>query len=207
MNDIEEIHRLKKIFDKSIYSIIKYGFGKRNLLVVIKNGNMDYLMKIKPYILSLRKKKNILVLSYDDISQQNFGIDLLNIKLTSVVIYGNDVFKEFNIDNTKIKRQIRYEANRQLIALKNELLSRKWSWHMRALLFSMIPRILPVIVAHLYIKGDKIPNAIPDTINRYLKHNEDAVVLLKIKRKVTADEMKDLFQELFVFLKGLSKKV
>jgi len=207
MNDIEEIHRLKKIFDKSIYSIIKYGFGKRNLLVVIKNGNMDYLMKIKHYILSLRKKKNILVLSYDDISQQNFGIDLLNIKLTSVVIYGNDVFKEFNIDNTKIKRQIRYEANRQLIALKNELLSRKWSWHMRALLFSMIPRILPVIVAHLYIKGDKIPNAIPDTINRYLKHNEDAVVLLKIKRKVTADEMKDLFQELFVFLKGLSKKV
>ena len=207
MNDVEEIHKLKKIFDKSIYSIIKYGFGKRNILVVIKNGNMDYLMKIKPYILSLRKKKNILVLSYDDINQQNFGIDLLNIKLTSVVIYGNDVFKEFNIDNIKIKRQIRYEANRQLIVLKNELLSIKWPWHMKNLLFSMIPRVLPIIVAHLYIRGDNIPNAIPDTINKYLKHNEDAIVLLKIKKKVTVDEMKSLFQEVFVFLKGLSKKV
>ena len=207
MNDVEEIHKLKKIFDKSIYSIIKYGFGKRNILVVIKNGNMDYLMKIKPYILSLRKKKNILVLSHDDINQQNFGIDLLNIKLTSVVIYGNDVFKEFNIDNIKIKRQIRYEANRQLIVLKNELLSMKWSWHMKNLLFSMIPSVLPIIVAHLYIKGDNIPNAIPDTINKYLKHNEDAIVLLKIKKKVTVDEMKSLFQEMFVFLKGLSKKV
>jgi len=207
MNDIQDIHRLKKIFEDSIYSIIKYGFGKRHLLVVIKNGKMDYLMKIKSYILNLKKKKNIIVLSYDDINQQNFGIDLLNIKLTSVVIYGKDVFKEFNIDNTKIKRQIRYEANRQLIALKNEILSRKWSWQMKSLLFSMIPRMLPLIVAHLYIKGDKIPNAIPDTINRYLKHNEDAVVLLKIRKKITAAEMKELFQNIFVFLKGLSKKV
>ncbi len=207
MGDIEEIHKLKKVFDDTIYSIVKYGFGKRNLIVIIKNGNIDYLIKIKAYILALRRKKNILVISYDDINQTNFGIDLLNIKLTSVVIYGKDIFKEFKIDNLKIKRQIRYEANKQLIALKNELLSRKWPWQMRDLLFSTIPRILPLIVAHLYIKGEKIPNAIPDTINRYVKHNENAVVLLKIRKKMTPEETKALYQEVFGFLKNLAEKV
>lgn len=205
MEEIEEIHKLKKIFDTSIYSIVKYGFGKRNLLVVVKETDVDYLLKIKPYILKLKKSKNILLLSNDDLKESNLGIDLLNIMLTSVVIYGNDPFKGFEVDNNRIKRQIKYEANKLLIGLKNELLSRKWSWQMKSLLFSSIPRVLPLIVAHLYLKGEKIPNAIPDTINKYLKHNEDAVVLLKMGNDVSKDEMYKYFDEIFVFLNHLAE--
>ena len=65
MADIDEIHTLKRIFNDSIYSIVKYGFGKRNLLVIIKNGGLDYLLKIKPYIAKLRKNKNILLVNPD----------------------------------------------------------------------------------------------------------------------------------------------
>jgi hypothetical protein len=207
MADIDEIYRLKKIFQDSIYSIIKYGFGKRNILVVIKNGNIDYLLNIRPFIRKLKKTKNILLLSYDDIKQKTIGLDLLNIKLTSVVIYGSDIFSEMNIDNLRIKRQIKYEAYRQLVTLKNDLLSTRWEFQMKQILFSVVPRVLPLIVAHLYIKGENITNAIPDTINKYIKYNEDALVLLRIKKNISSSELKELFTEMFLFLGKLSEKV
>lgn len=207
MKAIEEIHDLKKIFNDSIYSIIKYGFGKRNILVVLDDITYEYLMEIKPYIVKLRKKKNIVVISKKDIKPKNLGVDFLNIKLTSVIIYGNDIFKGIDFESVKIKRQIRYEANNTLMNLRNELINKKWRWQMKELLFSAIPRLLPLIVAHLHIKGENIPNAIPDTINRYLKHNEDAIVLLRISKSLTKEEMKTLFQELFVFLENLADNV
>jgi hypothetical protein len=207
MEEIDEIHKLKKIFNDSIYSIIKYGFGKRNILVVIKNGDINYLLKIKPAILHLKKVKNILLLSYNDIKSKILGTDLLNVKLTSVVIFGQDIFKEMKVDNTRIRRQIKYEAYRQLITLKNDILSTKWNFQLKNILFSMIPKVLPLIVAHLYLLGENIPNAIPDTINKYIKHNEDALVLLKIRKNLTVEEMNALFQDMFVFLSGLNDKV
>ena len=75
------------------------------------------------------------------------------------------------------------------------------------MLFSLIPRLLPLIVAHLYLKGEKIPNAIPDTINRYIKHNEDAIVLLRIRKDLSKSEMNKLFEEVFDFLEKLVDKV
>ena len=207
MKAIEEIRDLKKIFNDRIYSIIKYGFGKRNILVVLDDITYEYLTEIKLYIAKLRKKKNIVVISKKDIKPKNLGVDFLNIKLTSVIIYGKDIFKDIDFESVKIKRQIRYEANNTLMNLRNELINKKWAWQMKELLFSAIPRLLPLIVAHLYIKGEKIPNAIPDTINRYLKHNEDAVILLKISKSLTKEEMTKLFQELFVFLENLADNV
>jgi hypothetical protein len=207
MKDVEDIKKLKDIFNDSIYSIIKYGFGKRNILVVLNDMGMDYMMRIKPYLFKLKKNKNILVLTKKNISKRSIGVDFLNIKLTSVVIYGNDIFKNAKIDTARIKRQIRYEANRALINLKNEFLSCKWSWRMRELLFTVIPRTLPLIVAHLYVLGEKIPNAIPDTINRYIKHNEDAIALLSISRNLSKDKLKGVFQDIFDFFEKLEEKV
>jgi hypothetical protein len=126
MESIDDIQKLKKIFDESIYSIVKYGFGKRNILVVVNEVDIDYLIKIKPYLLKLKKTKNILVIPRKNIKTDNLGVDFLNIKLTSAVIYGADIFKELKFDNTKIKRQIHYESNKTLVSLVNEILSRRW---------------------------------------------------------------------------------
>lgn len=207
MKSIEEIRQLKDIFEDSIFSIIKYGFGKRNILVVLNEVSIDYLLKIKPYLMKLKKEKSILVISKKNIKSQSLGVDFLNIKLTSVVIYGQEPFKEMTFDNTRLKRQIRYEANKTLINLTNDFLSKKWSWQLKDVLFSLIPRLLPLIVAHLYLKGEKIPNAIPDTINRYIKHNEDAIVLLRIRKDLSKSEMNKLFEEVFDFLEKLVDKV
>jgi len=207
MNEIDDIYKLKQIFDGKIYSVAKYGFGKRNLLVILDDDSLDFLYEVKPALQKLRRTKNVLVFSKSDLQKKNLGIDYLNIKLTSVVIYGKDVFSEFEVDNAKIKRHLGYEANRMLIGLKNDMLSAKWNSSMKNLLFSIVPRVLPLIVAHLYLKGEKIPNAIPDTINRYLKHNEEAVCFLKITRDVTPKEVKHLLADVFVFLENLSKKV
>lgn len=205
---MDEISKLKEIFDGYIYSVIKYGFGKRNLLVVVKNMDIDSLLAIKPHILRLRRNnRSVLVLAYDDLHKKNLGIDFLNIQLTSAIIYGKDIFKEFIVDNARIKRHIAYEANRLMIALKNELLSLRWSWQVKSLLFSTIPRVLPLIIAHLYLKGEKIPNAIPDTINRYVKYNEDAHVLLRISKQVSKKEIDVLFKGIFEFLEHLSTHV
>ena len=206
MVEIEEIQKLKQIFDNEIYSIVKYGFGKRNILVVLKDGfNIAYLMKIKPFIRKLKKNNNIVVVSRKSLITNN--IDILNIKLTSATIYGPDVFKGMEFDTSKIKKQIEYEANKTLINLKNDLLSKKWSWEQKKLLFSSIPRMLPLIIAHLYVKGDKIPNAIPDTINKYVKHNPDAAVLLRIRRDISNDQLIKFYDELFHLLQGLAEKV
>lgn len=207
MHEVEDIRMLQRIFDGYIYSVLKYGFGKRNLLVIIKDMDIDKLLEVKKYIIKLRKQKNVLILSYDDLHKKNLSIDYLNIQLTSVVVYGSDIFKEFTVDTPRIKRHISYEANRLVITLKNELLSRRWSWQIKSLLFSVVPRILPLIVAHLYVKGEKIPNGIPDTINRYLKYNDDATVLLKIRRNVTSAEAIVLMKEVFVFLENISTRV
>ena len=207
MGDVEDIRMMQKVFDGYIYSVLKYGFGKRNLLVIIKDMDITELLKIKRYILALRKQKNVLILSYDDLHKKNLSIDYLNIQLTSVVIYGTDIFKEFTVDTSRIKRHIGYEANRLVITLKNELLARRWSWKIKELLFSVVPRVLPLIIAHLYVKGEKIPNAIPDTINKYIKYNQEASVLLKIRRNVSEKEAVELLKEVFVFLEQLSAKV
>ncbi len=207
MNEIDDIYKLKQIFSDKIYSIAKYGFGKRNLLVILEDDSIDFLFEIKPALSKLRKNKNILVFSKKDLMKNNLGIDYLNIKLTSVVIYGKDIFKELEVDNAKIKRHLGYEANRMLIGLKNEMLNCRWSTQMRNLLYSSVPRILPLIVAHLYLKGEKIPNAIPDTINRYLKHNEEVVCLLKITKDLSTKEVKHMLANVFVFLENLSRKV
>ena len=205
MASIDEIHQLKKIFDDEIYSILKYGFGKRNILVVLKDGfNINYLLKIKPYISKLKKNNNIIVVSKTSIIANN--IDILNIRLTYAVIYGKDPFKSIDFETAKIRKQIEYEANKTLINLKNELLARKWSWQVRNLLYSVVPRILPLIVAHLYILGEKIPNAIPDTIHKYLKHNPDVIVLLQIKKDIKKDEAIKLYEKVFVLLEGLAKQ-
>lgn len=206
MRVLEEIQQLKKIFDKEIFSIIKYGFGKRNILVVLKDGfNIEYLMRIKPFISKLKKNNNIIVVSRKSIIANN--IDILNIKLTYAVIYGDDPFKGLNFDTSKIRKQIEYEANKTLINLKNEILSHKWSWQLKKLLFSTLPRLLPLIVAHLYVLGENIPNAIPDTINKYIKHNNDATVLLKIRRDISKSEFNPLYQDIFVLLENLATKV
>ncbi|MFT4303087.1 MAG: hypothetical protein ACMXYG_00845 [Candidatus Woesearchaeota archaeon] len=197
MHDIEDIKKLKDVFNDHIHSIIKYGFGKRNILVVLEEMDIDYLLKIRPLIRRIRKQKNLLVLTKENVTKKNIGVDFLNIKLTSVVLYGNDIFKDATIDTTRIKRQIKYEANRILVNLRNELLNTKWSWDIRRILYSVIPRILPLIVAHLYVLGEKIPNAIPDTINRYIKHNESASVLLRIRKDIKRDEMDKLLQDIF----------
>lgn len=207
MNEIDDIYKLKKIFDGKIYSVIKYGFGKRSLLVVLNDDDINFLYEIKPLVLKLRKNKNVLVFSKTDLLEKNLGIDYLNIKLTSVVIYGKDIFSELTVDDLKIKRHICYEANRMLIAMKNDMLNCKWSSGMKNLLFSSVPRILPLIVAHLYVKGEKIPNAIPDTINRYLKYNEDAICFLKINKNLKAKEVNKLMIDVLLFLENLSKKV
>jgi hypothetical protein len=203
----DEIYKLKKVFDTNIYSIVKYGFGKRNILIVLNDVSTEYLNKIKPYLLKLKKDKNIVVIGKNNISPKCIGVDFLNIKLTSVVIYGAEIFSDSEIDPAKIKRQIKYEANRLLINLRNEYLSFRWPWHMKKLLYSAVPRVLPLIVAHLYLKGEKIPNAIPDTINRYLKHNEDAIVLMRIKKDMSSKETDALFNDFFLFLENLNDKI
>lgn len=207
MNEVDDIYKIKQIFDGKIYSIAKYGFGKRNLLVVLEDDSIDFLYEIKQSLLKLRRTKNVLVFSKTDLLKKNLGIDYLNIKLTSVVIYGKDIFQELEVDTAKVKRHIGYEANRMLIGMKNDMLNCRWNSSMKKLLFSCLPRILPLIVAHLHVKGEKIPNAIPDTINRYIKINQEALCLLKITRDVNPKEVKHLLANVFVFLENLSKKV
>ncbi|MCB9358830.1 hypothetical protein H6503_02780 [Candidatus Woesearchaeota archaeon] len=203
MRDIEEIKNLKEIFNDHIYSVIKYGFGKRNFLVVVNDMDIPYMMKIRPYIRRIRKQKNILILTKENVSKKNIGVDFLNIKLTSVVIYGQDIFKGASIDTLRLKRQIKYEANRILVNLRNEILDTGWKRSLKDILFSVIPRVLPLIVAHLYVLGEKIPNAIPDTINRYVKHNSDALVLLKIRKDISQKEVEILLKDSMVFLEKL----
>ena len=203
----EDIQKLKEIFGEDILSIIKYGFGKRNLMIVLSDVSLSYLQPLKPYIMRLKRKKRILVLGASDITSGAIGIDLLNIQLTSVVIYGKDLFKDLSFDEAKIKRQLKYDAHRMLVGLRDEYLSYRWSWDLKKVLASTVPRLLPLIVAHMYLLGEKIPNAIPDTINKYVKHNEDALVLLKIRHDLNSKEIEAIFEDIFTFLADLPERI
>jgi hypothetical protein len=206
-DSIDDISRLKKVFNDSIVSIIKYGFGKRNILVVVEDTSFDYLVKIRPYLRKLSKSKNIVVLSRNNIVKKNIGIDFLNIKLTAAVIYGEDVLNQLIFPKEDLKKQIIYEANKILINTRSEFLEKRWAFQQKEVLYHSLPRVLPLIVAHLYLKDQKIPNAIPDTINKYAKINEDAAVLLRISKNMPASEMDTHFTDLFYFLENISERL
>jgi hypothetical protein len=206
-DSVDDIRHLKEVFDDSIVSIIKYGFGKRNILVVVNDTSVEYLTRIRPFLLRISRDKNIVVISKNNIMNKNMGIDFLNIKLTAAVIYGENVLEHLKFEKENLRNQVIYEANKILINTRHDFLSKRWGWQRKNVLFQAVPRILPLIVAHLYLADQKIPNAIPDTINRYLKVNEDAAVLLKISRNVSTDELPNLFTDLFALLENIGDRL
>ncbi len=115
----ELIKNLREKQGSNLYSVVIFGskanYGlekiKSNvdLMIILENVTLDNLIKIRPYIIKWVKSKNrypvILSKEEFDNTKDVFAVEFLDMQWNYQVVYGKNIFENFNIKYNDLKSQ------------------------------------------------------------------------------------------------------
>lgn len=172
------IERLKDIYGDDLISVILYGSAasseftdKRsniNLLAVLNDTSIPNLSKVKNIINKIKFRiLHTLFFTEDYIKNSTdvFPIEFLDMKENYLVLHGNDILKELQIDTKNLRFQCEQELKAKLINLKHLYLKiGKDKVALQNLLFKSFTSILHILRNILRLKGKVPPYLKPDIL-------------------------------------------
>ena len=160
---------LKDIYQEGLASIVLYGsaasgefidkHSNLNLLVVLKNTNLENLKRATRFINKFRII-NPLFLTEDYIKRSIdiFPIEFLDMQENYSVLYGKDILKDVDIDIRNLRFQCEQELKAKLIVLRQLYLKiNRDKPALKGLLLRSITSILRISRNVLRLKGKKPP--------------------------------------------------
>jgi len=166
-NIIQEfIRELKNTYADNLVSIILYGSAASgefidkhsniNLLIVLKDAAPANLKKISS---ALKKSKfgilNTLFLTWDYIQNSTdvFPIEFLDMKENYVLLFGEDILKDLQVDIKNLRFQCEQELKAKLILIKKFYLRNRSKYALRPFLFKTMNSVLHILRNLVRLKG------------------------------------------------------
>ena len=126
------VNQIESIFSADLVSIYLYGSAARNeyvqgksdinFLVIIQSEglkNLSGVWELLPRSQKLRiATPLVLTRSYVDSSLDTFPLELLNMMEANLLIYGEDILADLDIDNDHLRLQTERELKSKLLSLR-----------------------------------------------------------------------------------------
>ncbi len=171
---------LKSVFDTRLISFVMYGsshtgeYHKRysniNTIVLVKDVHTDDIIKLGKEIIWFLKDDNPapLIFTENDISSYKdvFPIEMLDIIENHTVVYGDDPFKDLQIDKTNLRFQCEYELKSKLLLLRQSLFNKSSRRRVQEIMLNTLPGIVALFKGVLRLKDQEIPARKKETIEK-----------------------------------------
>jgi len=183
-----------------------------NLLIVLKDAGLANLKKITK---TLKEKKfnilNSLFLTPDYIrnSTDVFPIEFLDMKENYVLLFGEDILKDLQVDIKNLRFQCEQELKAKLILIKKFYLRNRSKYALRSFLFKSMNSVLHILRNLVRLKG-KAPAYLKEVVLKDIYQEFSINIqpfnkILEAKKgnqRLSYQETEDL---LFVFVTELEK--
>lgn len=185
----------KKVFGEDLISLILYGSGARgdyvpgksdlNLLIILSQGAVDHLDKMIETANKWRKRKVAapLVMTRQFVlsSVDAYPIEFLNMKISHVVIFGENVLDELKFNPVHLRLQLERELKGKLLNLQTGFLETEGkSKQIRELIKVSFNAFIALFNAMLFLKNIAIPQGKRNIIQLIAQtFSIDAVIFLK----------------------------
>lgn len=204
-----------KVFGRELVSLIIYGSaaggyyirGKSdiNLLVVLTPAGLDKFTDILDTVKSWRKRSVAIPLimskNFVESSLDSYPIEFLGMKNSHILIYGEDILAELNVNPADLRLQIERELRSKLLLLRQSYLDVEAKpRHLRSLISRSLTAFLAIFNALLYYKEGKMQQGRREIIKEMGKNfTIDASVFMfctdikEGKDKFSGVEVADIF--------------
>ncbi len=178
----EEIrNELKQLFGNDLVSVLLYGSGARgyyipkksdiNFLVVLSDEGINKFHAASAFVKKWQKRKVatplFLTKNYIKNSMDSFPIEFLNISSYYEVVYGEDIFADFDINKKDLKLQLEREMTGKLIHLRQEYFPASLNTKNTSMLIhDSMSTFLSLFQAILYLKNENISDNNLENLNR-----------------------------------------
>jgi len=219
----------KEIFGSQLQAIFLFGSGARgeyvpgrsdiNFLVVVHPDGLQMLRRIIPFVPRWKKRAIsvplILTREYMERSLDSYPMELLDLKLHHVVVFGDDFLKELMIRSADLRLQCEREIKGKLLHLRQNFVSSglqpKW---MRSILVATIPAFRTIFEALLYLKEQSVParerEVFEKTAELFELNRQTVGKILGLrdsKTKLSKEELIELFEAYIREIQKLSQAV
>lgn len=210
------VEDFKVEFRKNLVSAIKFGAEAEpdNILFVFHEINPAVLLSIRKILKKHRSNMPVVPLSFTkkEILEgaDVFPLDYLDIKYPHQLLYGTDVINQIKFDKKAIRHQLEFEVRSKLIHLREHYIWMKSHDELRALLWSTLPSILPLLYGMLYLKNIEPPDELEFLFSSIKdEFNLNVGILRKMKqlKKASDAELHIYVKEIMNFLTELSEIV
>lgn len=203
-------------FRKNLVTVIKFGAEAEpdNVLFVFHEINPAVLLSIRKILKKHRSNMPVVPLFFTkkEILEgaDVFPLDYLDIKYPHQLLYGTDVINQIKFDKKAIRHQLEFEVRSKLIHLREHYIWMKSHDELRALLWSSLPSILPLLYGLLYLKNIEPPDEFEFLYSSIKdEFNLNVTILKKMKqlKNVSDAELHVFVKEIMNFLTELSEIV
>jgi len=162
------VNQIESIFSADLVSIYLYGSAARNeyvqgksdinFLVIIQSDGLKNLSGVWELLPRFQKlgiaTPLVLTRSYVDSSLDTFPLELLNMIEANLLIYGEDILAELDIDNDHLRLQIERELKSKLLSLRQGYMESLGSREgIQNLISISLPAFTAIFRGTLYIKN------------------------------------------------------
>jgi len=162
------VNHIESIFSADLVSIYLYGSAARNeyvqgksdinFLVIIQSEGLKNLSGVWELLPRSQKLSIatplVLTRSYVDSSLDTFPLELLNMMEANLLIYGEDILADLDIDNDHLRLQIERELKSKLLSLRQGYMESLGSREgIQNLISISLPAFTAIFRGTLYIKN------------------------------------------------------
>ena len=207
---------LKKLLGNDLLGLVLYGSALRddfmpnhsdiNILVLVKEVDVSLLRKVAPLVGRANQRALIeplfLTPEYIKTSLDTFPLEYLDIKRQNLLLYGEDIFSEIEIDRKDLRLQVEREWKLNYIRLQQAYLrSYKDSEALKKIMIKSFNSFTHLLSAIYYLR-DSLPeerHLVWDSLMREFFIREEIINWLKSlrekKEKIGKEEIHNRFNE------------
>ncbi len=223
------IANLRAIYGNELISIILYGsaasgefaeqYSNLNLLIVLKNADLEDLKKASGLINKFKFRRIrplFLTREYINRSLDVFPIEFLDMKENYLVLAGEDIMRDININLVNLRFQCEQELKSKLITLKHQYLAinQKNKTALSNLLFNYFTSLAHILRNLARLRGKTPPYLKEDILKEVsLAFSIDTAVLSEIlaakktEKKLTLEKIQELLTGLVSGFERIAKLV
>ena len=201
----KETEKIKQILGENLVSLVAYNNGdETRQLAVCKTINLNTLTNLrqlidKPIIFTEEEIKN---------ATDVFPVEFLNIKRHHVLLHGNDIFSDLEINKANLRHQLEFEFRSKLVHLRQSYLHSDGE-DIDEIILGAIPTLAPIIGALLYMKDMPIKYSVE---NFKSLHGIDTQILIdihniRIGKTKLAKDRNEYISKLITILEQIGKVV
>ncbi len=165
----KEILQISEICNEILSFYIYPKYKEETLVIVLKkNVNaFDVLQNVK--IKNILKKVPFICLEKREIEESVdvFTLQFFDIKKTSTLLFGEDIFANINIENSDLRRKIEFDIRNKNIYLRQEIIRNSAT----KIIHNIVPELNPVLHGaknlNICLDADEL-----DNLQNYIKHKK-----------------------------------